>query len=78
MTLSLELDSDGNVWLVEQSEIAVVDKLLSPVDDPATSYRVPGELLGRLGELEQEWAEAVEYGAACRNEAIDTYRRNSL
>lgn len=75
MTIHLELDSDGNLWLIEQSEIAVVDTLLGAISDPATSYRVPGELLGRLGELEREWADAVEFAAAIRAEANETYRR---
>jgi hypothetical protein len=78
MTIYLELDSDGNLWLVQESDIAVVDTLLGPVTDPATSYRVPGELLDELGRLEREWRDAVEFGTACRAEAIDTYRRNSL
>jgi hypothetical protein len=75
VTICLELDSDGNLWLVQEGEIAVVDTLLGPVGDPATSYRVPGELLGEWGRLEVAWAEAVAFGRSCRDEAIDTYNR---
>jgi hypothetical protein len=78
MTLSLDLDDRGNLWLIEEGDIAVVDTLLGPVDDPATSYRVPGELLDELGRLEVAWAEAVAFGAACKAEAIETYWRNAL
>lgn len=78
MTISLELDDSGNIWLVQEGEIAVVDALLGPVADPGTSYKVPGELLDELGRLEVAWAEAVAFGVACKNEAIDTYRRNAL
>lgn len=78
MTIHLELDDSGNLWLIEEGDIAVVDTLLGPVDDPATSYRVPGELLDELGRLEVAWAEAVAYGTAYRDEAIDMYQRNEL
>jgi hypothetical protein len=78
MVLSLCLDSDGSLWLREHDGDDARVTLLGPVSDPATSYRIPGELLGELGRLEAEWADAVEFGAAIRAEAIDTYRRNAL
>jgi hypothetical protein len=78
MTLSLHLSDDGTLWLREHDGEDARATLLGPVDDPATSYRVPGELLDELGGLEVAWAEAVAFGTACRAEAIDTYRRNSL
>jgi hypothetical protein len=74
--LRLRLDDDGGLWLTDGDDAR--DTLLGPVDDPSTSYRVPGELLDELGRLEIAWAEAVAFSFACRNEAIDTYRRNAL
>jgi hypothetical protein len=74
--LRLRLDDDGGLWLTDGDDAR--DTLLGPVTDPATSYRVPGELLGEWGRLEREWQDAVEFGAAIRAEAIETYRRNAL
>jgi hypothetical protein len=78
MSAELILSDDGILWLRESDGDDARATLLGPVSDAATSYRVPGDLLGRLGELEREWRKAVEFGDACRAEAIDTYRRNAL
>jgi hypothetical protein len=75
MTLHLELDELGTLWLVQEGDISVVDTLLGPVNDPATSYRVPSELLDELARLEVAWAEAVGFRAAIRDEANATYWR---
>jgi hypothetical protein len=76
MPAELILSDDGTLWLLSEDGDDARATLLGPVDDPATSYRVPGELLGELGRLEAEWREAVEFGRACRAEAVETYRRN--
>jgi hypothetical protein len=78
VTAELTLDSDDNLWLTSGDGDDARAILLGPVADPATSYRVPGELLGELGRLEAEWRDAVEFGRSCRDEAVDTYRRNIL
>jgi hypothetical protein len=78
VTTELRLDDSGDIWLTSGDGEDARAKLLGPVSDPATSYRVPGELLGEWGRLEAEWRDAVEFSAACRAEAIDTYRRNAL
>jgi hypothetical protein len=78
MSAELILSDDGILWLLSEDGEDCRSRLLGSVGDPATSYRVPGDLLGRLGELEREWRKAVEFGDACRAEAIDTYRRNAL
>jgi hypothetical protein len=76
MNPSLHLDHDnGTLWLTEDDGEDARATLLGPIDDPSTSYRVPGGLLDELGRLEAEWAEAVAYGRAIRDEAIDTYNR---
>jgi hypothetical protein len=76
MMLSLRLDSDGSLWLREHDGDDALVTLLGPVADTATSYRVPGDLLDEWGRLEAEWRDAVEFGAACRAEVIETYWRN--
>jgi hypothetical protein len=67
--LRLRLDDDGGLWLTDGDDAR--DTLLGPVTDP-------GELLGEWGRLGREWQDAVEFGAAIRAEAIETYRRNAL
>jgi hypothetical protein len=78
VTAGLRLDDSGDLWLIQGDGEDARATLLGPVADPATSYHVPGELLGEWGRLEAEWRDAVEFGAACRDEAVATYRRNAL
>jgi hypothetical protein len=78
VTAGLRLDDTGDLWLTSVDGEDARAVLLGPVADPATSYRVPGELLGEWGRLEAEWRDAVEYGDSVKAEAIETYRRNSL
>jgi hypothetical protein len=78
VTLSLRLDSSGGLWLTQGEGEDARATLLGPVADPVTSYRVPVELLGEWERLEREWRDAVEFRDACKAEAIETYRRNTL
>jgi hypothetical protein len=77
VTAELRLDDSGDLWLTSGDGDARAT-LLGLIADPVTSYRVPGELLGEWGRLEAEWRDAVEFRRACRDEAVETYRRNAL
>jgi hypothetical protein len=78
VTAGLRLDDSGSLWLLDGDGEDASARLLGPVADPATSYRVPVELLGEWERLEREWRDVVEFGDAVKAEAIETYRRNSL
>jgi hypothetical protein len=78
VTAGLRLEDSGDLWLLDGDGEDASARLLGPVADPATSYRVPGELLGEWGRLEAEWRDAVEYGDSVKAEAIETYWRNAL
>lgn len=73
--ITLEIDNDGDLWLVEESEIRNTSRLLGCIDRPGTADRVPPELAGRLAELEAEWAAMVEFRAECRAEVERTFLR---
>jgi hypothetical protein len=72
-TATLSLDDSGQVWTTVESDLAVTDTCLGPVDDDATAERVPAALLGRLEELRAEWAEMTTNRAADRDEVETSF-----
>ncbi len=73
MILDLDLDRDGNVWLVHVTDDRDRVRVLGHVADSGTSYAVPDCLLARLDDLEAEYAEGCEFARDCEATIEDAY-----
>jgi hypothetical protein len=61
--IRLSCDSEGYLWLHDDSESSDGCTLLGPIGDARTAGRVPDELAGELERVEEEW---MDKAGACK------------